>query len=49
LTEEGKAIFAKFLEQNHKLSPEGVHLRRKQGKEEENVILSQPDETIVFR
>lgn len=28
---------------------EGAAKRRKNGKEEENVILSQPDETILFR
>jgi hypothetical protein len=28
---------------------EGAAMRRRNGKEEENVILSQPDEAIVFR
>ena len=49
LVEHGKAIFAKFLEQNSKLVGEGAAKRRRNGKEEESVILSQPDETILFR
>ena len=49
LVEHGKAIFAKFLEQNSKLVSEGAALRRRQGKEEQNMILSEPDETILFR
>ena len=40
LTEHGKAIFAKFLEQNSKLAPT---------KKKENLIVTQPDETVNYR
>ena len=45
LIEQGKAIYRKFMEQNSNL---GVHKLGKFAKEEA-LLITQPDEMVVFR
>lgn len=46
LVEQGKRIFAKFLETNSKLAHHGS---KKAKKGEESLLITQPDEMVVFR
>lgn len=48
LVEQGKKVFARFLESHSKLAPAGVS-KRGAGKKAETLLVTQPDEVIVFR
>lgn len=48
LTEQGRLIFAKFLETHSKLMPSHL-LLDKQRKERDSMMVTQPDEMVVFR
>ena len=48
LVDQGKAVFAKFLETHSKLVPSNS-LREKQRLEQEGMMITQPDESIVYR
>jgi len=48
LVDQGKAVFAKFLETHSKLVPSNI-IREKQRLEQESMMITQPDESIVYR
>lgn len=48
LTEQGRTIFAKFLETHSKLLPSNL-LLEKQRQEQDAMLVTQPDEMVVFR
>lgn len=45
---EGKAVFSKFLQTHSKLMPSNL-LKEKQKLEQEGMMVTQPDESIVYR
>lgn len=48
LVAEGKAVFSKFLQTHSKLMPSNL-LKEKQKLEQEGMMVTQPDESIVYR
>lgn len=48
LVDQGRAVFAKFLETHSKLLPSNS-IREKQRLEQESMMITQPDESIVYR
>jgi len=48
LTEQGRSIFSKFLESHSKLLPSNL-MQEKKRKEQEAMMVTQPDEMVVFR
>ena len=48
IVDQGKQIFAKFLEAHSELSP-GQFSHRLQKKKEASLLITQPDELVVFR
>jgi hypothetical protein len=48
LVEQGRAVFAKFLQTHSKLVP-SHSIKEKLRLEQEGLMVTQPDEAIVFR
>jgi len=49
LVDQGKKVFAKFLENHSKLGLAGSSSKKAGGKKQESLIITQPDEMVVFR